>query len=98
MPIYEYRCQACGARFDKLIRSLKRLPAEINCPTCDSAEVNRLISAPTIRTGGTSSLTEAAETASTGSSETPVVGRKEIEAAQKKKRELKERAKYKDWD
>lgn len=96
MPIYEYRCEACEQKFDKLIRSLNRLPETIHCPHCHSATVNRLISAPVIRTSSGEVDTVAADTSAAGA--TSVIGRKEIQAAQKKKVELKERAKYNDWD
>lgn len=98
MPIYEYRCGACNATFDKLIRSIHHLPVEIHCPHCDSSDVNRIISAPTIRTGSSATSYSDAGQIDAGTTDTPVVGRKEIQAAQKKKAELKERAKYNDWD
>ena len=97
MPIYEYHCQTCGKKFDKLIRSINRIPKEIACPNCDSIEVQRLISAPTIRTGGETASGEV-DVADSTSSGTEVFGRKELQAAEKKKAELKERAKYNDWD
>ena len=31
MPIYEYRCEDCGTRFEKLVR---RSGDEILCPSC----------------------------------------------------------------
>ena len=42
MPIYEYRCQACGEQFDKLIRSLSQIPPEIACPACQSTQTQRM--------------------------------------------------------
>jgi predicted nucleic acid-binding Zn ribbon protein len=53
MPLYEYRCQRCGARFERLIRSAAtagtggaggQQPA-IVCPECASEQVERLLSA-----------------------------------------------------
>jgi len=42
MPIYEYRCEACEARFEEyLSTSTKPTPA---CPACSSNQVERLIS------------------------------------------------------
>jgi putative FmdB family regulatory protein len=49
MPLYEYVCQACGERFEKLIRSITN-PAKIVCPSCASAAVERALS--TFATGG----------------------------------------------
>ena len=33
MPIYEYRCQDCGTKFEKLIRRASDAP-ELVCPSC----------------------------------------------------------------
>lgn len=43
MPIYEYNCLKCGSSFEKLVKSSER--DEIRCPLCDSAEVERKLSA-----------------------------------------------------
>jgi putative FmdB family regulatory protein len=40
MPIFEYRCRACGRDFEKLILSRNAPGAE--CPACASADVERL--------------------------------------------------------
>ena len=53
MPLYEYRCRDCGARFERLVRSTSAADASdtvaarpaIVCPTCESAQVERLLSA-----------------------------------------------------
>ncbi|HMQ53057.1 MAG TPA: zinc ribbon domain-containing protein [Anaerolineae bacterium] len=95
MPIYEYVCQACGQQFDKLFLSLSRVPKEMACPACNSMEVQRLVSAPAGRRGASSS--DGGEvTAEPATGQTPVIGRKEIQAAQEKKRQLREQAKYGD--
>ncbi|MCX7622891.1 MAG: zinc ribbon domain-containing protein [Thermomicrobium sp.] len=57
MPIYEYRCQRCGYRFEKLVR-LSQGTAPIVCPNCGAEETERLLSAFAARTsdgGATSS-------------------------------------------
>ena len=41
MPIYEYICQSCEARFEKLVR---RFSEEVACPTCASAAVDKQLS------------------------------------------------------
>jgi putative FmdB family regulatory protein len=42
MPIYEYRCDGCGERFEEyLSTSTKPAPP---CPACGSAKVERLLS------------------------------------------------------
>jgi putative FmdB family regulatory protein len=33
MPIYEYRCEDCGTKFEKLVRRTNGGP-EIECPSC----------------------------------------------------------------
>ncbi len=49
MPLYEYRCKACGHRFEK-IQSFSA-PDEKECPVC-KGEVERLISAPAVQFKG----------------------------------------------
>ncbi len=90
MPIYEYECTTCGKRFDKLIRSLSRIPTEIVCPACQSSKTRRLVSAPAIRTGEGGGESEAA--ADPAPTKPAVFGRKELNEALAKKKELKERA------
>jgi putative FmdB family regulatory protein len=41
MPIYEYVCGSCQARFEKLVR---RFGEEVACPSCASAAVDRQLS------------------------------------------------------
>jgi putative FmdB family regulatory protein len=94
MPIYDYECAACGERFDKLIRSISQPLPEIICPACQSTEVQRLISAPTIRAGSASGETQAAETTTSTSEKPAFFGRKELLAAQEQKRQLRERVKH----
>jgi len=50
MPLYEYRCKKCGHHFEK-IQSFSA-PDEKECPVC-KGEVERLISAPSLRFKGT---------------------------------------------
>ena len=33
MPIYEYECQDCGTKFEKLLRRSSESP-EVQCPSC----------------------------------------------------------------
>ena len=44
MPLYEYRCQCCGERFERLVRTTDG-DDEIICPRCRATEVVRLFSA-----------------------------------------------------
>lgn len=50
MPIYEYQCNACGHRFEKL-QKLSADPIR-DCPECAQAEVRKLISAAGFRLKG----------------------------------------------
>lgn len=42
MPIYDYRCTACGKTFELLVRAAT-VPT---CPACGSEALDRLVSAP----------------------------------------------------
>jgi putative FmdB family regulatory protein len=55
MPIYEYRCRACGQQFEKLVRTFD--PGEVSCLFCHSLNVERLLSSPLIRMGKSSEPT-----------------------------------------
>ena len=41
MPIYEYRCNACGRRVQLLFRSFSAVGAA-QCPHCESTDLHRL--------------------------------------------------------
>jgi putative FmdB family regulatory protein len=43
MPMYEYGCQACNTRFDRL-RRMDQDDADVACPHCRSANVQRRLS------------------------------------------------------
>jgi putative FmdB family regulatory protein len=42
MPIYEYECPSCTARFEEMVKMGAPAPA---CPTCGGVEVRKLVSA-----------------------------------------------------
>ena len=50
MPIYEYRCQACGHTLDALQKVSDEPLAD--CPSCSESALKRLISAPAFRLKG----------------------------------------------
>lgn len=50
MPIYEYKCQKCGFRFEKLQRFSDPPPGK--CPECNGRVV-QLMSAPAVQFKGT---------------------------------------------
>lgn len=82
MPVYEYKCESCGERFDKLVRSIHQDPPEVHCPACQGTEVVRLISAPVVHSGAQDGGGAAEETPAP---KPPVFGRKELNEALKKK-------------
>lgn len=45
MPIYDYRCEECGYRFDRFFRTMEEEGrTETTCPSCGSSRLRRLIS------------------------------------------------------
>jgi len=51
MPIYEYKCNACDHRLEKLQR-MSDDPLKV-CPECDEQELTKLVSAAGFRLTGT---------------------------------------------
>jgi putative FmdB family regulatory protein len=52
MPIYEYECRACGAQFERLVRTND----VVTCPSCAGPDVERLLSMFAVQSAGTRSL------------------------------------------
>jgi putative FmdB family regulatory protein len=50
MPIYEYACRSCSQKFEVLIRGTSATPA---CPECNSTDLEKLLSLPSVRSEGT---------------------------------------------
>ena len=48
MPIYEYKCQDCGAKFEKLVRN----GASVECPSCGQKHLNQEFSTFAPRAAG----------------------------------------------
>jgi len=53
MPIFEYRCKACGHEFETLVRPGSGVPA---CAKCQSANLEKLLSIPAIQSESTHGL------------------------------------------
>jgi putative FmdB family regulatory protein len=53
MPIFEYACKGCGKEFEALVLPTTGAPA---CPTCQSTELEKLISRPAIKSETTHGL------------------------------------------
>jgi putative FmdB family regulatory protein len=41
MPLYDFRCRACGHEFEALVRPREGDPA---CPSCNARDIERLLS------------------------------------------------------
>jgi len=52
VPLFDYSCKACGHQFEAFVRK-----AEPTCPKCKSADLERLLSLPAVRTEGTKQKT-----------------------------------------
>jgi putative FmdB family regulatory protein len=50
MPIYEFQCEACGDRFERLQKLAD--PDPDRCPRCGRPEVKRRVTAPAFRLAG----------------------------------------------
>jgi putative FmdB family regulatory protein len=50
MPIYEYQCAACGHQLEK-IQKFSDAPL-VDCPSCNAAELKKLLSVPGFRLKG----------------------------------------------
>jgi putative FmdB family regulatory protein len=51
MPLYEYHCESCGRRFEKIVK-FSDPPLE-TCPTCGHGPVRKLMSSPAFHLKGT---------------------------------------------
>ena len=51
MPIFEYRCQDCGAQFEKIVRSERE---RVVCKSCESRKVQQLLSVFAVSGGSAS--------------------------------------------
>jgi len=53
MPIYEYKCKECSNEFSKLIF---KQDTKIECPSCGSCDVEKMISSISSSSGGSASI------------------------------------------
>ncbi|MGQ9568352.1 MAG: FmdB family zinc ribbon protein [Anaerolineae bacterium] len=77
MPIYEYRCDQCGAEFQEL-RPMTQADAPVRCPRCGGDKAHRLLSlfaarsrsssGETVSVGGSSSCSTCKATSCAGCS------------------------------
>ena len=52
MPLYDFRCGACGNEFEVLVRG----DAKPKCLACQSEQVERLLSLPAVKSEATHAL------------------------------------------
>lgn len=64
MPIYEYVCQDCHEKYEKLVRSLNA-KIELECPRCGSPHAEKALSVFGARGGTTRSETAGSFASST---------------------------------
>ena len=54
MPMYDYKCNSCGNKFDKLV-SFSASDKDIECPKCNKNGSEKLLCAPNISNGASKS-------------------------------------------
>ncbi len=54
MPIYEYRCEDCGSKFEKLVRRAAE-SADIECPSCGQKHLKQELSVFAAHSGSSKS-------------------------------------------
>lgn len=79
MPLYEYQCDACGGRIER-IRKFSDPPLEEPCPTC-GGHLTKMISSPAIKFKGAGWYVN--DYAKSGSSTTGTAKTEKGEAAEK---------------
>lgn len=53
MPIYEYACESCDHKFEKLIFNTA---AEVDCPSCHGTKLRKLFSVFSSVSGGSDAM------------------------------------------
>jgi len=59
MPIYEYKCQDCGTKFEKLLRRSTEA-SDLLCPSCGKAHLTQEFSTFSAHANGSSAQAGAA--------------------------------------
>ena len=52
MPIYEYTCKRCEARFERLVKSMSDDGSKVACPECKSTQTARSMSVFAVSSAG----------------------------------------------
>lgn len=53
MPIYEFICNSCGNEFEAIVSSTDT--TSVSCDSCESGDVKKVMSASSIKVGGSAS-------------------------------------------
>ena len=70
MPIYEYKCQDCGNRFEKLVRRATEADS-LECPSCGQKHLTQELSVFAAHASGAAKAAEAPMCPSGGRCPTP---------------------------
>ena len=54
MPIFEFKCEDCGDKFEELVSVSQQSFEYVTCPSCGAQKSKKLMSAPSISMGGDS--------------------------------------------
>jgi len=54
MPIFEYLCEDCGSKFEKLVRSARNGSSGVQCPSCGQEHLKQQFSTFAAHANGTS--------------------------------------------
>jgi putative FmdB family regulatory protein len=65
MPIFEYLCEDCGTKFEKLVRNAPDAP-ELACPSCGKTHLKQEFSTFAPKVGGSASAAPAPPCANGG--------------------------------
>lgn len=69
MPIYEYQCEECGLRFQKLWKRISTAETVVPCEECENPEVRKLVSAANHKFKHSASQTRGTLPPNTGTSD-----------------------------
>ena len=91
MPLYEYRCEACGSTFEKIVK-FSDPPLEV-CQKCGKGPITKLVSSPAIQFKGSGwYITDYAKKSTTDSGSSKSAGEKSEKSEKSGKSEKPEKS------